>query len=75
MTRTLLLSLPIGAVLHHTTLTAADGSPLRCRISGRPRLWKTRPNDFRVPAKHGLRTCFYITPANLSDWECPADRP
>ena len=55
--------------LHHKTLINRDGTAVRCRVNGKVKLWKTRPNDFRVPVKHGLRNCFYLTPANINDWE------
>jgi hypothetical protein len=46
---------------YHTTLRNADGSALRARCNGTVKTWKTRPYDFRVPVKHGLKKCFYIT--------------
>ena len=49
-----------GRVVYHRALRNADGSALRARISGKVKTWKTRPDDFRVPAKHGLRESFYI---------------
>lgn len=49
----------------HMTLEGADGKPVRCRVSGACKTWKTRPNDFRLPVKHGLKQSFYIT--NVDD--------
>lgn len=46
----------------------ADGTPLRCRKSGQLKTWKTRPDDFKQPVKCGLKTSFYLTPANIADW-------
>ena len=46
----------------------SDGTPLRCRKSGTMKTWKTRPSDFRQPVKYGLKTSFYLTPANIADW-------
>ena len=54
------LSLKRGDILHHITLTNADGSSLRCRVNGKVRTWKTNHN-FRVPVKYGLKICFYVT--------------
>lgn len=68
MTRDELLALPYRTTLLHKTERTASG-PLRCRINGKPRLWKRQPDYFELPVKHGLRTCFYITPSNLDDWE------
>ncbi len=56
-------------VFYHTYLKNADGSALRCRANGRCKVWKTRPLDYRLPVKYGLRTCFYLTPGNAQDWE------
>lgn len=58
--------------LHHTTLTSRDGSPVRCRVNGKCTTWKTRPDDFRLPVKHGFRECFYITPLNADQWQLPS---
>lgn len=46
----------------------ADGTPLRCRKNGQLKQWKTRPGDFRQPAKYGPKNSFYLTPANIADW-------
>jgi hypothetical protein len=54
--------------LYHAFLTNRDGSALRCRVNGRCKTWKTRPQRFRLPVKYGLKTCFYITPENAHEW-------
>jgi len=71
MTKADLHGLPFGATLHHKTATNADGSPMRCRVNGKLRLWKRDPDRFQLPVKYGLKTCFYITAANINDWELP----
>lgn len=53
---------------YHATLRNADGSAVRCRVNGAMKTWKRRPDDFRLPVKHGLRDCFYITPQNVAEW-------
>ena len=53
---------------HHAKVNNADGTPARCRVNGKCKTWKTRPNDFQLPVKYGLRDCFYITPINSKDW-------
>ena len=55
-------------ILYHKTLKNKDGSSVRCRVNGQLKTWKTRPDDFRLPVKYGLRVCFYITPVNAADW-------
>ena len=52
----------------HATLKNSDGSPVRVRRNGKTKLWKTRPSDFKIPVKYGLRDCFYITPNNEQEW-------
>lgn len=53
---------------HHVSMENADGSPLRARVNGKCQTWKTRPDEFRLPMKHGLRECFYITERNGQEW-------
>lgn len=53
----------------HVSLKNRDGSRLRCRANGMCKTWKTRPEDFRLPVKYGLKECFYITPSNAAEWE------
>lgn len=52
----------------HKTIKNADGSPARCRVNGKCQTWITRPNEFKLPVKHGLYQCFYITEKNADDW-------
>jgi hypothetical protein len=58
-----------GTTLHHKTVKNADGSPCRCRVTGKCKTWKTRPDEFRLPVKYGLRQSFYIEPRNAHEWE------
>jgi len=52
---------------------------VRYRRMGQTKLWKTRPDDFRVPVKYGMRArdSWYITPENAKDFhttdECPLE--
>lgn len=52
----------------HRVLRNADGTPVRCRPSGKLQTWKTRSNDFKLPVKRGLKESFYLMPENVSDW-------
>lgn len=36
------------------------------RRNGQTKLWKTRPMEFSIPVKAGLRSCAYITNANIN---------
>ena len=62
------LSTTYRQTVQHVRLNNADGTPLCARVNGRCKTWKTRPDDFQLPMKHGLRTCFYITPSNAAEW-------
>ena len=53
-----------GDRLEHKTLKNADGTALRARVNGAVKTWKTLPNRIKVPMKHGLKNCFYLTDKN-----------
>jgi hypothetical protein len=73
VTKNELFTLACGTILHHVKAINADGTPLRARVNGRMKVWKTRPNEFRLPMKYGLLTCFYITQSNAHEWVLPED--
>lgn len=52
----------------HRYMRNADNSPVRCRRSGKTKLWKTRPNDYRIPVKYGLKKSFYLTHETSINW-------
>lgn len=52
----------------HVTLKNKDNTPVRARRNGKTQTWKTRPGEFRIPCKHGLKQCFNITQDNAKDW-------
>lgn len=53
----------------HITLIGSDKLPVRCRAMGKCQTWKTRPNEFKLPVKHGLYQSFYITQDNADQWD------
>lgn len=57
-----------GRELLHVSLKDSKGNSIRCRVNGKLKLWSSRPWDFRLPVKYGLRDCFYITPDNGKEW-------
>ena len=69
ITKQMAVSATYGQVFHHVRLKNADGTPVRCRVNGKCKVWVTRPEEFRFPVKHGLRDCFYIDQSNAKDWE------
>jgi hypothetical protein len=68
MTREQAMNAQYRQEFHHVTLKNADGTPMRARVNGRCKTWKTRPDDFRLPMKHGLYECFYVDETNAGDW-------
>lgn len=68
ITRENVENLHLGQVLYHKTACNSDNSPLRARVNGAVKLWKTRPTHFQVPMKHGIRSCFYLTHENADEW-------
>ena len=52
----------------HVSVKNKDGTPARCRAMGKCKVWKTRPDEFKLPVKHGLYDSFYITMENAGDW-------
>lgn len=47
----------------------------RARRNGKTQVWKTRPNDFRVPIKHGLYAYGEITQQNADQFHTAKDCP
>lgn len=43
----------------------SNGKLWATRRNGATKTWKTRPNEFRIPVKAGLRACGYITHQNV----------
>lgn len=39
----------------------ASGRNWRARRNGKTKTWKTRPGEFRIPVKIGLRSCIHFT--------------
>lgn len=57
-----------GAILHHVTMKNGDGSPKRCRVNGKVKLWKREPERFELPVKQGLNNFGYVTDLNQNAW-------
>ena len=52
-----------GLVQVHTR----NGNWWKLRRNGATKTWKTRPAEFRIPVKAGLRSCTYITHDNMNN--------
>lgn len=58
--------LKIGQILFHTIHKNADNKTAqRWRVNGLVKTWKTRPNEIRIPVKHGYYDYDYITQNDL----------
>ena len=55
-----------GDILHHTINKNADGTPQRWKVNGKVKTWKRDNTRVRVPVKHGLRNCDYLTEDGLN---------
>lgn len=67
MTRAQAIAASHSDIFHHITLKGSDGEPARCRVNGKCKTWK-RNDNFKLPVKHGLYKCFYITQDNAFEW-------
>jgi len=64
------VTLKIGTILHHDTAKQGknNSEPLRCRVNGKCKTWKTRPAEFRLPVKRGLYEYGYIDETDADGW-------
>lgn len=83
------INLRYGQELHYTgrklcvLISGPKGgrqiSIVKVRVSGKCQTWKTRPDEFRLPVKHGLYENGAVTHLNKNDFhlagECPLDTP
>ena len=58
-------SLKFGDILYSTLHKNADGTPQRWRVNGVVKVWKTRPDEVKVPVKRGLYSYDYLTHNDL----------
>lgn len=54
-----------GMILFHTINKNADGTALRWRVAGIPKVWKRSPERVRVTLKYGLWTYDVLTEKDL----------
>lgn len=47
----------------------------RVRRNGMTQTWKTRPTEFSIPVKHGLKNAFRITDKDADQWHTAEDCP
>jgi hypothetical protein len=68
MNRTDAINAQHGQIFYHVTSRNADGTASRVRVSGRCKTWKTRPEQFSLPVKHGLYVHLKITQDNAHEF-------
>ena len=56
------LGLQMNQIVYDTEFRNADGTAGRWKVKGKVKTWKTQPERFRVPVKHGLYEYWEITP-------------
>lgn len=49
----------------HIEAEMGNGRWWRVRRNGQTKTWKTRPGEFQIPVKAGLRSCAYLRHDNL----------
>lgn len=57
-----------GERFEHVLIKNRDNSPARAKRNGKTKVWVTRPNEFKIPVKHGLYDYFYIDQNNGHEW-------
>jgi hypothetical protein len=76
------MALRHGQELHFGVCKSTTGprggvkvTQVRVRVSGQCQTWKTRPEDFRVPVKHGLYSNGEIVPSNAAQFHLTDNCP
>lgn len=63
--------------LHHNAYQNSDGTCARYRVNGQMQTWTTRPGEFRLPVKRGMREYGNVTHDTLHNFHdgkhCPVD--
>ena len=58
-----------GRMIHHYTDIKLADKVIKWCANGKCKTWKTRPNEFKLPIKHGLYDYGYITHENAHLFE------
>jgi len=82
ITKTLALALTFGQEIHLATCRRDVGPRggvtekiFRWRVNGKCKIWKTRPGEFELPIKYGLKTFGYVTRSNGGGFHVVGDCP
>jgi len=68
ITKEIATILSYRATLYHKHLRDSRGNPRECRVNGKCKIWKTRPEEFKLPIKAGLYDCGYLENFNAEEW-------
>ena len=71
ITKSQAVNLRHGEILHMSEYKNADGTPVRWRVNGKTKTWKTMPDRFQVPLKHGLYDFGYLDEKNANQFVFP----
>jgi hypothetical protein len=59
-------ALKYGDVLYHRDQRySRSNTPVEWKVNGKPKVWKTRPDEVRVPVKYGMYSYDYLTEQDL----------
>lgn len=68
-------ALRVGDILHHRHARNADNTPVRWKVNGLVKTWKTMPEKVRIPVKHGLYSYGSIQEYDLADFSLETEVP
>jgi hypothetical protein len=68
ITKEIAETLSSNITLYHKNLRDSRGEPVKCRVNGKCKIWKTRPLEFKLPVKAGLYEYGYIENFNADEW-------
>ena len=68
ITKEIALNSGYGTVFYHRSFRNRDGSAKRCRVTGKCKVWKTRPKEFRLPVKVGWKESNAIDHWTCDQW-------
>ena len=68
VTKAQAVALTYGSILHHAYKRNRDGTPMRVRVTGKCKTWKTRTDEFKLPVMYGLYESGYVTHENCGEW-------
>jgi hypothetical protein len=57
-----------ASMFYHKVDKNANGTPQQWRRNGATKLWKRKPNEFKIPVKRGMYQYEYITHENIDQF-------